>query len=168
MEFIDLHPKLVHFPIALFSLGSILHIFRLFRNNELTLKVELIVLSTGLILSVFALLTGNMAATHFNEHGAHLAAKHGLNSINELMELHESFATYTIFNYSALLAGVFYIFVGNRKKSEIKNIGFIRLILVILSVAGLYFIYQTGVYGGELVYKHGVGTEFFRNMLLPK
>jgi uncharacterized membrane protein len=41
-----------------------------------------------------------------------------------------------------------------------------QVILLLLAAIGGYLIFEAGEYGGELVYRHGVGTELFKEKYL--
>jgi uncharacterized membrane protein len=92
-------------------------------------------------------LTGNQAQA-----AAKLLFKNS-GEINEIIELHEEYATITLFYFSALLILRSYLVL---KK---KFVGNIQYIFIALGLIGCYLIYTTGIHGGELVFKYGIGTK---------
>lgn len=153
MEFLaELHPVLVHFPIAFLILYSIFETAGVIMDKKYLLKSALIILTLGVIASVEAALTGNKAAELLQVNGL-LSAE-----IKELTEDHEYWATITLWFYFFVLAARTYLTV---KK---KFIGNIRYIFVVLSVIGVFFVFKTGEYGGKLVFDHGAGTKILQNI----
>ena len=144
-----IHPYIVHFPIALFTVYTLLEIIALFLKNENFSKMIMIILGFGVLFSILAVLTGNSAAS----------AGRGAVSpeVLKMIETHESLATITLFYYAALLFLRFY-FILKRKSGSLIKYSFLALVLI-----GNIFIYLTGYYGGELVFKHGVGTQLIKN-----
>ncbi|MEN8192466.1 MAG: DUF2231 domain-containing protein [Bacteroidota bacterium] len=143
----QLHPLLVHFPIAFFVLYFIFETFGIILNKEYLIKSALIILALGVVGSVEAVLTGNQAEE--------LLKIQGLLSpeIKELTEEHESWATITLWYYFFVLG--LRIFITTNKKYVDK----VKYIFIILSLIGVFLIYKTGEYGGKLVYDHGAGTK---------
>ena len=61
----EIHPKVVHFPIALLTTYSILEIIGIIFNKEFITKSALLILCLGVVTAFIAVLTGNQAATNF-------------------------------------------------------------------------------------------------------
>ena len=61
----EIHPKVVHFPVALLTTYSILEIIGIIFNKEFVTKSALLVLCLGVVTALIAVLTGNQAATNF-------------------------------------------------------------------------------------------------------
>ena len=148
MEFLaELHPRIVHFPIAFFILYFFLESSGIILKKDFLLKSALLILIIGIITALIAVLTGNQAQT-----AAKLLIKNS-SEINELINLHEEYATITLFYFSALLILRSYLVI---KK---KFVGNVRYIFIALGLIGCYLIYTTGIHGGELVFKYGIGTK---------
>jgi len=146
----DLHPFIVHFPIALLSLYIVLEIITYFIDDESLNNFTTWLLLFGIITAVNAVLTGNQAeqvASSLMEATSTLA--------EESIEGHEQLATYTLWYFLILLV-VRYILVQKKKMTKL-----FKGVLIILALCGGILIFQTGFTGGNLVYKFGVGTEFF-------
>lgn len=149
MEFLAVfHPRVVHFPIALFLVYTLLEITGITLRKEFFSRAALLILLLAILGCIAAVLTGNQAdqvAKLWEEKGAIIP----FGAISE----HEEWATYTLW-YMVLIASFRIYLVVNKKFS-----GFLKYIFIVLSLAGCFLIYETGEEGGKLVYKHGVGTD---------
>jgi uncharacterized membrane protein len=135
MEFFaSLHHKIIHFPIALLFIYPFLELMSLFIKKEFFSFTSLVILSLGVVASLFAVLTGNQA---FNE------IKNLSPEIKLLFETHQSYANITVWFFTAILFTRIYLQLKKRYN------GMLKIILVIVSFLGCYFIYQTGEYGGK-------------------
>ena len=149
MEFIaQLHPKIVHFPVALLSIYALLEITGVLSKKEFFKKAAYLFLFLGVLSAVAAVISGNQAsdiASQWEDKGAIIPFG--------LISQHEEFATITLWYFTGLL--VLRTFLVVKKKYT----GMIQYIFIVLAIIGGYLIYETGDLGGKLVYKHGVGTE---------
>lgn len=145
----ELHPLIVHFPIAFFILYFFFELFGVVLKKDFLLKSAFLILIVGVLTTLLAVLTGNQAQA-----AAKLLFKNG-NDLNELIELHEDYATLTLFYFSALLFLRTYLVI--KKKFD----GNIKFVFIFLGLIGFYLIYTTGIHGGDLVFKHGIGTQLF-------
>ncbi|MFH1528595.1 MAG: DUF2231 domain-containing protein [Bacteroidota bacterium] len=144
MDFLaSLHPVIIHFPIVLFIVYSIFEILDRNSKNYDYSKIAVGILLAGVLTGMFALLTGNSAAQ---------SAVPLSESAKEILDLHESNATFMIFFYITLAA--FRIWMQLKKKITHK----IRMAFIILSIFGWILIYNTGNAGAILVFKHAVGV----------
>jgi uncharacterized membrane protein len=151
MNFIaELHPFVVHFPIAMLTLYVILEVVTNFIKNESLSTFTTWILFFGVITAVNAVLTGNQA-----EQVASSLMDSSASIIKESIENHEQFATLTLWYFVVLLAGRYYL---NQKK---KLTRLFKTVMIILALFGGLLIFQTGYTGGMLVQKFGVGTELF-------
>jgi uncharacterized membrane protein len=140
----EIHPKVVHFPVALLTTYSLLEMVGIVFKKEFISKSALLILCLGMVTAFFAVLTGNQAASEFgfwNENSSSL--------LNE----HQSYATYLLW-FSAIICGS-RIFVVVKKKFT----GIIKYIFILFALIIIFLVYQTGMHGGDLVKKFGVGTE---------
>ncbi len=149
MEFLSqLHPQVVHFPIAFMVIYALLEITGILSGKEFFQKAAYLFLFLGVLTAVLAVITGNQAADialKWKDKGAVIPT----NLISE----HEEYATITMWYFTGLLVLRTYLFL--KKKFN----GTVKYLFIVLAVAGLYLVYQTGDHGGKLVYRHGVGTE---------
>ena len=144
----DIHPKVVHFPIALLTTYSILEIIGIFFNKEFIKKSALLVLCLGVVTSLFAVLTGNQAATNFIYWNDDSLA---------LLNDHQTSATYLLW-FSAIVCGL-RIFALIRKKFA----GWREYVFIVFAIIILFIVFMTGSYGGDLVKKFGIGTDIYQN-----
>lgn len=150
MEFLSqLHPRIVHFPIAFFILYLFFETFGVLLKKDFLLKAAFLILIAGVLTALIAVITGNQAQT-----AAKLLFTNG-SDLNKLIELHEDYATLTLFYFSAVLFLRTYLVI--KKKFD----GNLKFVFIILGLIGFYLIYTTGIHGGDLVFKHGIGTQIF-------
>lgn len=152
MEFLaGLHHELIHFPIACFILYTLFEIAGAVLSNKNLSTTAYILLFIGVVTCIAAVLTGNQA----HELAKELMNK-GIEIPNDLIELHEQYATITLWYFFFILV-VRTISILKKKFTKSVQVGFIFLALL-----GCYFLYEAGYNGGKLVYDHGVGTELLK------
>lgn len=149
----NIHPIIVHFPIALLTIYSLIKILpvRKWFNNFAWQDVEIVILVAGVL--------GAMASSSTGEIAEHLARPP-----HQLVETHAGFAAATTWVYGLLLAGEILAWLKNKllnnpKFTEYQNyinpvIGLLqnRFIVILLAVAGLIAVFITGLLGGVMVY----------------
>ena len=144
----DIHPKVVHFPVALLTTYSILEIVGIITNKEFISRTALLILCFGVLTAFFAVLTGDQAASNFlfwtDESGA-------------LLSDHKLFATYLVWFSAIVLAFRIYLTIKKR------FIGKIKFLCLIFALVILFLVAQVGLYGGDLVKKFGIGTDLYQN-----
>ncbi len=153
MEFLaGLHPRLVHFLVTLFILYFFLESFGILLKKEYLMKTAYIILIIGVVMAIGAVLTGNQAQD---------VAKQILESnyvnVSPFIDLHEEFATLTLWYFFAILLLRTYLMLKKKFSGNLKYV------FVPLGLLGCYLIYVTGVYGGDLVFKFGIGTHLLGN-----
>ncbi len=149
MEFLaGLHPRLVHFPIALFILYFFLEASGTLLKKEYLTVTAYIILIAGVVTALCAVLTGNQAQSLAKQ-----LLKNNYGNFVSSINLHGEFATITLWYFSAILVLRTYLIL--KKKFD----GKLKYIFIPLGALGCYLIYITGIYGGELVFKHGIGTK---------
>ena len=145
MDFLaGLHPKVVHFPIALLLTYVLCELIGVIFKKDFFSKTAHLLLLFGVIGTIAAVLTGNQAFSAFQNWN---------DASRELFNHHQTFANLSIWYFSGLL--VFKTFLVLKKKSNSS----LKYLLLLFAIFGCYIIYQTAEYGGELVNKFGVGTE---------
>ena len=152
----NLHPILVHFPIALFTLYALLECARFKKLQEQAyyfyLKAFLVI--TGSLASSAAYITGDMQKDQLPADAA----------IRPIVEFHSTWALATITIF-AVIALAYLIAWLNRQNvfTSIQNQTFRRItsaahaftqgwIIVPLALAGLISVTITGALGGSIVY----------------
>lgn len=152
MEFLaGLHPKIIHFPIAFLYTYVLLEITGALSGKTFFQKSAYLFLLLGVLAAVAAVISGNQAA----DIASGLKNRGALIPTN-LISTHDDYATITLWYFTGLLVLRTYFVI--KKKFN----GAILYLFIFLVLTGAYFIYQTGEYGGRLVYDHGVGTELKR------
>lgn len=130
----ELHHKIVHFPIALLFIYPFVELMSFFFKKEFFSFTSLVILIIGVSTSLLAVLTGNQAANELGNTSSEIKA---------LFENHQTYANITVWLFTAILFSRIYLQI--KKKYN----GLLKIILVIISFAGCYFIFQTGDYGGK-------------------
>lgn len=146
MEFLaQLHPKIIHFPIAFLLVYLVLEILGAVFKKDFFSKAAHLFLFFGVLGALAAVLTGNQAEDAFKEWNK---------TTSSILETHSTYANITLWYFTALL--VIRTFLVLRKKFG----NLFKYLFCLLGIVGAYYIYQTGEQGGEMVFRHGVGTQF--------
>jgi uncharacterized membrane protein len=142
-----LHPAIVHFPIALILLGSLLAVLSFFRPAGTLPRF------TALILCLAAL--GAVAATWTGDNDEDRAEEAGP-AAEQILEEHEEWAerSRNAAIIAALAAGVAAIL---QKRSPHVSRGAAAL-TALVALGASWCVIQAGHYGGKLVYQHAVGV----------
>ena len=130
-----------HFPIALFTSYIIFEILWMIFQKDWLKNSSVLLLFLGLIFVVPSILSGEASAENFEK----------VSTLEELIEAHETFAKLTGITF--LIALILKVILIRTGKFNLKT----NLIVFAISLIGMFFLIQTGLKGGELVYKHGVG-----------
>jgi uncharacterized membrane protein len=146
----EIHPRIVHFPVALFILYFFLETGGILLKKDYLSKSAHIILITGIVTAVVAVLTGNQA-----HEAAKFLYKEKINLLNDLIERHQQNATITVWYFFAVLILRTYLILKKKFENNWKYF------FIPLGLAGCYLIYITGIHGGELVFKYGIGTQLF-------
>jgi len=109
----------------------------------------LLILCIGVFTAFAAVFSGNSAASEFN-----LWTDESVT----LFEQHQTFATYLL--WFAFILCALRIYITVKKKFD----GFIRYVFILFAIILIFLVYKTGLHGGDLVKKYGVGTEVIRNL----
>lgn len=151
MEFLtNLHPVIVHFPIAFFAAFFLLEAVSFFMKNEMVFNWATFTLGAGVVTSLLAVITGNQSHEYLKP-----VLKTKPVIVEQLINSHEQFATFTLWFFTAIF--VLRIYLLLKKKFSPKW----KALFLVFAIVGLYFVYQTGTLGGKLVFDFGVGTKLF-------
>ena len=146
MEFLaDLHPIVVHFPVALLVTYSLLEIIGIIFNIKLFTQSAYILLIIGIIGTFISVLTGNQAFEDY---------QHWNEASSNIFNSHQFYANITTWFF--VFIAVIRTFLVVKEKFN----GVIKYSFILFAAIGIFFIYKTAVYGGELINKFGVGTEY--------
>ncbi len=158
----NIHPIVVHFPIALLTLYSVVE---LIKSKNIVLKYNLfyskaLLLITGTVGGYFALQTGDIAS-------------HLLKSRSSILRFHEMFAQMSIMLYSFLSLGyILKLIEPYLEKRNFKYIEAVRVVTTIIlspivsisvAIIALTTLSITGGLGGILVY--GPNADFVTKIL---
>ncbi len=136
MEFIaGLHEKIIHFPIALLITYPVIEVIAVLSKKDFFSKAAMLLLFFGVLGAIAAVISGNQLFLLNPD----LSEKSSI-----IFRNHEFYANITVWLFAALMILRYYLAV---KK---KLTGKIHLIILLIALSGVYFVYQTGYYGGEL------------------
>jgi uncharacterized membrane protein len=140
----NVHPMLVHFPIAIIILAVFLDFVYLVWKKEW-------LRNSVMTLFAFAVLAGLVT---------YLSGKQAVDSVSVPMNAeltasyHADWALYTLLYFSSYAAIRAFLFW---KKIDGKR--FISILLFVAGLTGCALLAKTADLGGKLVYKYGVGTQ---------
>lgn len=154
----SLHPKVVHFAVALLLTYVLLEVLYFIFKKDFLNKSATLILFLGILGALASLITGNQAF-HYAEY---LFDNYDVKIPFGLIDEHEQYAQITTFWFVGILFIRFFLNVKNKFK------GWLQIIVLLLAIIGTYFVYETGEHGGELVYKHGVGTKVIEQGIVPE
>jgi uncharacterized membrane protein len=142
----NIHPILVHFPIALFFLAVLMDFLSFFLSvkwwNE---RGTIIIYIIGAISLIVVYFTGMRAeGTLHNLSGV---AQHAVNQ-------HRAWGVRTLWFFILYTLARVYLFSTHK----IWRPGW-HLLMLLISLGGLFLLYKTGEQGGKLVYKYGLSTQ---------
>jgi uncharacterized membrane protein len=135
-----LHPVVTHFPMALLPVSFLGDLLGVWTEVSFWWSFSFYTLAIGLMLSLPALITGVIDFLAIPQKGAaeRVAMRHMTIMILAIM----------------MFAGSFFIRFGVEVPS-----GWRLISSVTLSLLGLIFLFGGGWFGGQLVYRYGVGSE---------
>jgi uncharacterized membrane protein len=157
MEFLaPLHPKMVHFPIALLLTYTLLEVVGAVTKKMVFTRSAFILLILGVLAAFATAFTGHQAgeiAAQWNE----------LSEVPLPMKMiaqHEQWAGYTFWFFLVLMIlRIIVVLRAHKNKISEELFGKLKYGFAVLALVGAFFVFKTGEYGGRLVYEHGVGTE---------
>ncbi len=136
-----IHPLLVHFPIALLTIGTFLRILAVFFRERL-LFTSWVVLGLGVCFAWLTILAGELAAD--------VVEKHLCNQSN--LEFHSTYAYNAAFLFTATVLLDWVNGLWYEKRSLFNICTFIFLVCAAL-------LGYVGYLGGDLVYEQGAAVE---------
>lgn len=146
----NIHPIIVHFPIALFLTGFALDVIGHLFQRETLKRVGLILIVLGALGALAAMLSGQLAEESVEEH---------LSGAGErVLDTHEDLGKLTAYLLLAI-AAIRLILAASWLSRWRWAAGAALAIYLIAGVLGVGALTATGYYGGELVYRYGAGVQ---------
>ncbi|MEK6783454.1 MAG: DUF2231 domain-containing protein [Bacteroidota bacterium] len=140
----NVHPMLVHFPIAIIILAVFLDFVYLIWKKDWLRNSVMTLFAFAVLASLVTYLSGRQAVDSVSvPMNAELTASY-----------HADWALYTLLYFSSYTAIRAFL---SWKKIEGKR--FITILLFLAGLAGCALLAKTADLGGKLVYKYGVGTQ---------
>ena len=133
------HPALVHFPIACWTLGTLTDLAALQYGADVSpelSKLAMVLIIAGLVLAIPTMIAGLLDISHIEKESP----------AQDVVIQHLTFVLITWCLYGASL------FV------RLRPIEHAEFISIVLSAGGFVTLGITGWYGAKLVYEHGVGV----------
>jgi uncharacterized membrane protein len=132
----DLHPLLVHFPVALLTFGVCADLIAVVRKNP-----------AAVVVGWWAQLAGTAGILLSAASGLLAKGRIAEAAVLDLLATHEQLAFVT----AGAFAGLFFWRVGSRGRP-------LSGLYLVCLVAALALVWGTAWFGGELVYRHGIGV----------
>ena len=133
-----LHPKVIHFPVALFIGAMGMEVLSLILKKENLHRTALHMYILATVLTPFVVLTGLQEAEHL-----HLG--------HPILTIHRNFALLTMWGS---LVSLPILGLAKKKSEKVLRIVFIVFLLMLVG-----FVSITGHNGGRMVYEYGVGVD---------
>jgi uncharacterized membrane protein len=145
----NLHPAIVHYPIALLSVAFALDLACFVARSRVWLdRCSTLLYVLGTLSACVAYISGQQAAELMTEiSGVAQAAMYG----------HEDFAKLTLIVFG-FIASLRLVVSWRARRDKRTKAGALRIIAVVAALFGQILIVATADRGGELVYSHGLGV----------
>ena len=141
-----LHPAVVHFPIALLTIGAPLAVAAVFLRRWHLPWLAAIVLVMGAAGAMVAVGTGNQEEE---------MVEGGSAALEQVLDKHEELGELT--RNIAVVAAVLAVAAAFSSRVRVAGRG-LSVLAALAAVAAAYCVAETGHYGGQLVYRHGAGV----------
>jgi len=140
---LDLHPFIIHFPIALLIVGVVSDTIGILGRRETFLKIGYALFSLGALASIPAALTGDHAA-NVAQHIPNIAAD---------LDWHDTLGTATA------LTAVIITLIRTHLIFKKQFLGAVQYAYLIIAIVSAILVSASGYTGGRLVYDYGAGTQ---------
>ncbi len=139
----NLHPLVVHFPIALLIVGALSDLLGMITKKDFFFRAGLFLLVLGAAGAVAAYFSGESAGEGLAEGGA----------LKQALETHEGAAVLSLVLISATVLVRLALVLAKKFSGNLRWIPLVLFLITAGSIA------RTGHYGGQLVYKHAAGVQ---------
>lgn len=139
----NIHPLIIHFPIVILILTVVFQFLALTVKRPKWIEFSYIALLVGIVSLIVTYFSGRLAVDTVL-----LPAK-----ANLIMNNHADLALWTLAYF--IFLGLFILLLW--KMGQLKN-NTVAIIIVILGATGVGMLAKTADYGGQLVYRYGVGV----------
>lgn len=148
MEFVaKFHPIIIHFAISFLIIYGVLEVVGAVSKRDFFKKAAHLFLLFGVIAATGSVISGDQAKDVFDN----------WNKVSsDIIEMHETYASITIWFFSALLLLRSWVVLKKYYNTKVSYV------FAVLSLVGMFFIFKTGEMGGKLVFEHGVGTNIIK------
>lgn len=141
----NVHPMIVHFPIALLIVALLFDLAALiFKKQDWLQKGAALLYITGALFVVVAFLSGRQAADSVNVPAI----------VNPTLGEHADWGLRTLWFFGIYgVVRLFFLW---------KNIGekwVLSLVVFLVGAAGMFVLFETAEHGAELVFRHGIGVK---------
>lgn len=159
----DAHSYLIHVPLVLFPVFTVLWGIALFLRNRTITITATSLLTAGMLFALLALLSGQQAAALLQDQNALRASKGFAFMPLEAVTTHTDYATSVVWIWAGILFGALFVTLqdGLLKKNE-DRIRLWRVILLVAAIVGCWLLWLTGSSGGDIVHRYGIGSELLK------
>ena len=143
----NIHPMLVHFPIAILGIAIFFDFVAFFLPREKrwwTEEATAFLYGVGAVAAIIVYYTGTLAADSVNASA----------EAEKVMGMHAGWAWWTIWFYGIYAIARILATWWTSDRHRMKfHVGFF-----LLSLVGMFFLYETGDHGAKMVFGYGTGT----------
>jgi uncharacterized membrane protein len=141
------HPAVVHFPIVLILLGTLLAVISFFRSEWIPPYLTASILSLGALGTVAATWTGDEDEER---------AERALQRAEQVLDEHEEWGERS--RNLAILGALAAVAAAVSQKRSARIFRSTKALTAVISLGASWFVLEAGHYGGQLVYRYGVGV----------
>lgn len=140
----NIHPLLVHFPIAIILLAVLMDLLNFFLPDKWWDDLKTTILyGAGAVSAIAAYYSGTLAADSVFLPSA----------AQSVLNEHADWATWTVWFFG--IYTLLRILLHRFQKMDQK---IIRAAMFVIALPGIFFLYETGDHGAEMVFGYGTGT----------
>lgn len=145
----NLHPLLVHYPVAFFTVAMAFDFLCLFFRRQTWLDRTTIV--------IYLVGAAGVVATYFAGEQAADSLIGVPPKVEPLIAEHSDWGLYALLFFLVFVSFRVFVYWRERNNSEI-SISPLRLLAIVAAIAGQWILFQAADRGGALVYQHGMAV----------